>query len=110
MGDITKLPKWAQQELNKANNAAIYWKGQYLSITGEKETSIKIHGNLGLENADSYLPSGSNISFKLKKDDRATRAIDISIVQETLRIYGDDMVVLPRSSNSIYIKQFRIDL
>lgn len=107
MGDITKLPKWAQEEISKLESDVKYWQTKYKTFDGQMKTRIQVDGRFN-KDTDTYLPEHSTVSFKLKEDDVPFRAIDVTIVKGVLRIYADDMVVLPVASNSIYIKQARL--
>ena len=83
-------------------------KEKYQALAGEVKTQIQVDGRFN-ENAEVYLPDHSTVSFRLTDDTPNFKAIDVSIVKGALRIYADDMVVLPVASNSIYIKQARYD-
>lgn len=94
---IEKLPKWAQQEINRLTNENESLKNKLASFNGEAETNTFIRS--GRDKIP--LPKNSRISFEI-----GLSSFDIIIDGDLLNVHhsGDGkLVVMPCVSNVVNI-------
>ena len=100
-GDITKLPKWAQAEIER--------------LTRDLESAYaKL--NVGPEDSDTFAdpysearqPLGKGTSIVFEFGEGHGKRINARLEGETLVVQGgDSLIVQPRASNSIYLRTER---
>lgn len=97
-GDVTKLPKWAQSEICRLERdlATAYEK-----LTAGPEDSNTFADPYG----EAERPLGDSPNIVFKWGDRHTERITVRLEGESLSIQGGDQIMVhPRASNSVYIK------
>lgn len=99
MNDITKLPKWAQTEIERLQADLDYYR-EKLRQVGDGDTEVWVRSHAIGEHEP--LPRGTHIIFKLPNG-----GTEVSAVGETLELYGrsgGSLAVLPRSSNVAWVR------
>jgi len=92
-----KLPKFAQNEINKLRNDLTWTEKKMDEMLSVEPSNVQISEYPKNKN----LPKNSQIRFNFKNG----TYIEIRIVEEQLRVHGNDSVkVLPRASNSLYME------
>lgn len=97
MNDITKLPKWAQREIERLAANVAYWEAIATAGPETSNTKVRRHGG------DTYLGDSPRIEFML--DDGTT--IEAHTTGGGLRVsssMGRGINVLPQASNSILVE------
>lgn len=98
MGDISKLPKWAQRRISTLESNVSYWRDQVESaISGDTNVFMDTAGKrigLPMDTCIIFIIEGGEIRANV-----TTRGL--SIHGETFRIA--DMFISPESSNSVKI-------
>lgn len=98
--DISKLPKWAQDQINWRNNEIKRLKQEMQQLLGAEVTNITYRE--GIRN-DIPLPADKTISFYPTVFDRERR-IDVRIDQEGIYIMTQRrMIIQPEASNTARI-------
>ena len=102
-GDISKLPKWAQRDIQVLEANLRSARRKLKEIAGEGETEVYLQQHM--EN-DIPLPAGSQIRFMVpgrgQPNDR--HHIDARVEGDGLRLYGSRCVeIRPGSANNILI-------
>lgn len=100
MGDVNKLPRWAQNRIEKLEADVAYWEGRVVEAeTGETNTF------LGDWPVNKGLPNDSRIVFNLPGGQ-----VDVQIKDDHLRVMargGGSLEIQPHVSNVIHIKTGR---
>ncbi len=102
--DLSKLPKWAQQKIQKLRADVIWWKGKFeATLGGEGSTGVAVRTADGL----MPLPEGTEVVFAVGERDGADDPY-FQKVSFRLDEYGDIKVCandralafIPSSSNA----------
>jgi hypothetical protein len=94
---MEKLPKWAQREFNKLTAELRRYDELIKCDDKPSDTTFRPPLNLSFKN----IPSGSTVRFHLADDDY----IDVLVIDGIVRVYASKVLaLLPRASNSIYMK------
>ena len=110
VNDITKLPKWAQAKIYKLEQDLNSAKELIETFNGKKS---RVYCQRWLEDSNFYLGDTETISFDLGEE-KQRRRYDSDIVSvryspenwfgfPAIRVSSDDIIVMPGSSNTIYI-------
>jgi len=98
MGNIAKLPKWAQIELNRLEGNVAYWKAKAYQISGTEATDTTVRMSHG--NDDLLLPKGSTVKFQTDGG-----RFEIKTADEGIEIFGQrGLSVHPVVSNHVTLK------
>jgi hypothetical protein len=99
--DITTLPRWARQRIERLTGEVEHWKAKALSASSPDKTNITI--NDGLD--ERGLPPDSRVRFRL-----ARTAIEVGLRPAStgpvleVRSLDGSLAVFPQVSNVIYVK------
>ena len=101
MSDISKLPKWAQKELEKLRRDLASCQATLRQFEGKEESNVYIVNGCAL----SPLPADSTIEFHISK---GKVKFHINHKADTLEVYcfsnEGHMVLKPHFSNTFSIK------
>lgn len=105
MNDITKLPKWAQQEITRAREEVTQMHCDVSAVVGGTPSAIEVDPHRTYRHADlprMFLPEHYAIRFALP----GGGLIECQIVDGAVRVWGHgdasgDFIVRPISSNVI---------
>lgn len=96
MGDRSRLPKWAQQEMERLENDAKAWKEQVQGAkAGLTDTLLRYRPE-----PDRGLPMGSTMVFKTLGGEIEARMKDGSL---EVRALGGSLVLEPYTSNVVHL-------
>lgn len=99
-----KLPKYAQNEINRLRNDVEYYKKKVNQIEGKEETNVYLVE--GLLSDARPLPKNSHIMFVVNPDEKIFQRIQISIKMNRIEVSGDRTLrIEPRTSNAVHIFQ-----
>jgi hypothetical protein len=108
--DPSKLPKWAQDEMERLRRDVTYWKAkahEYLHAEQDPSTTDTAVRGFGLEK-DRGLPVGTCIAFKLASKryrDALGNFAHVQVKDGALEINtGRSMVIIPHVTNVIRIR------
>lgn len=97
----SKLPRWAQMEIDKLKSDCVYYKERAEQIAGDKETNVSI--DHGLDHLIP-LPHNSRIRFNIDDD----QYVIVKHDKDRLEVYNSlgnkSMVIKPNASNIFYIQ------
>ena len=105
-GDITKLPKWAQQEIKRLNQDLAYYRSKLQVGPDDSNTFADPY-------SDARRPLGhdTTIEFVLTNGHKIRARLDRNSVNglyDRLYVSGDDgIAVFPNASNSVEIQSIR---
>jgi hypothetical protein len=102
MKDISKLPKWAQDEITSLTDRVEVLKGKLEYVTGLSDTNTFIMDGIN----KIPLPKNSVIDFRI--GDNQQNKVSVYIRKEGVIDINTDardgsMVIMPRAANSFYI-------
>jgi len=102
MKDISKLPKWAQDEITSLTNKVEFLQERLKEVTGVKDTNTFIMDGIN----KIPLPKNSVIDFRV--GDKQQNKVSVYIRREGVIDINTDardgsMVIMPRAANSFYI-------
>jgi hypothetical protein len=101
MGDITKLPRWAQDEIERLTREALSWKGQALAASsaggGMTDTVLRRRPE-----PDRGLPMGATVAFKGISGEVEVR-MECGGGRVELRAPNGSLVVEPFTSNVVVV-------
>ncbi len=103
--DISKLPKWAEQEINSLRANVEYWKGMVTSCE-KGETNIYAEVAHVGEAAPIYLPDRTSIYFRFGKHSHINVWMRDGWITVNGSI-GSGILVKPDASNQIMIRPER---
>lgn len=103
---IDKLPKWAQQHLKAMSNRLARADRQLEALSSVEPTGVSWSSGNDLEKP---LPRSAQVTFQTEDDCGRKKPIVCYLLKMAggvvLNVEGDDdMIVMPRSSNLVYIK------
>jgi len=99
-----KLPKYAQNEINKLRNDVEYYKKKVNQIEGKEETNVYLTEGR-IDNARP-LPKNSQVMFVIKPEEKLYQQIEVRIREGRLEVSGyRTLRIEPRASNVIHIFQ-----
>lgn len=108
--DTNKLPKWAQDEMERLRRDVTYWKAkahEYLHAEQDPSTTDTAVRGFGLEK-DRGLPIGTSVAFRLSSRTRPKdwgNFAHVQIKDGALEINtGRSMVIIPHVTNVIRIR------
>lgn len=98
MNDVTKLPKWAQREIERLGRDVEYWKAKATAGPDNSDTFIAQHP------VDTPLGDSPRIRFVLPNGGR----IEAHIVEDHLQVRSEGssgaLHVVPSAANSIRLR------
>ena len=98
MGDITKLPKWAQIEINRLEGNVAHWKAKAYQVSGAEATDTTARMSYGDE--DILLPKGCTVTFQTDRG-----CFNVSTNEDGVDVYGDSALsVRPCVTNHITLR------
>ena len=98
---LKKLPIWAQNEFNALTANIELYKRQLAEINGELDTNTFMSEGLN----ERPLPKDSHINFRVGYNNVSVYIMkDGTININTDSRTGHEVVILPRASNSFYLK------
>lgn len=97
--DITKLPKWAQNEISRLNANVEYFKEQVRS-TEHEDTDTRIRH---WEEPNQHLPNGARVEFKDKDGEWITVYVDSDGRVQVMSGSSHYLAVYPRSANGVQL-------
>jgi hypothetical protein len=99
--DVSRLPQWAQHEINRLTRDVEYWKSK--ATEGPEDSRVHVVYRTGTRPLDSY----AQIAFRWP-DEQAFRGyhqITAVIEDDALRIVGDgSILVQPWAANVIKVR------
>jgi len=104
--DISKLPKWAEQEILLLTSNLEYYKNKAKEIKGEKKTDTYLSQGI---NEPLPLPNNSHVIFVINSSRSiTTQQIQVRVVDNGIEISGcDRLVIKPHASNTCRIESKR---
>ncbi len=97
--EINKLPKWAQNRINKIQSDIKYYSDKADEVAGEKETNVFINRYPN----PLPLPKDSDIKFQFKEG-VITCKIKNGCLDIHANVYNVRLAILPQVTNAITIK------
>lgn len=119
--DVSKLPKWAQTELNRLKNDLTATQEALETALGKVQSPIEIDPYFGDYSSEktkrprAYIPARECIRFRLNDD----QYIDVTLRDHGLHVSGgsigsgDELVIRPQASNLFHVNfapRFRLDI
>ena len=100
-GDRAKLPKWAQQELQRLEQDLAHAEEKLAAGPEDSNTFADPY-------ADAARPLGRDTTVEFRFGPETSEKIQVRIDGDKLYVYGgDSLAIAPRSSNAIYVKAER---
>lgn len=105
--DITKLPKWAQDEIARLRSDLAYTEKRLTAVTGERPTNIEVDSFGAMTGKQrKFLDNHSRLKFILKNGSEVH--VSLSGDGKHIEIYGHGgagaLAVYPRAANSVHLK------
>jgi hypothetical protein len=108
--DVTKLPQWAQRQLDAAESSAEYWRTK-ARLAESGDTEVFIRSNTRFASDALGLPPESTIQFMLRNQDgEDIGRFDVRIKDGLLEVTGvgermsDQLRTLHHSSNIMFVE------
>lgn len=105
MGDRSKLPKWAQEEMKdlEANLATLEARMREVFSDFGDGTNTVVHGNYG--ESDIGLPNNAQVSYLLG-DHEIRAGVRRGIYEDHLEIYSTSgpIVIEPQVANVVHVR------
>lgn len=101
MGDVSKLPKWAQWEIERLSRDLEYQTEKARTFFGGEKSRVRLeHFPQPLE--ECFIPSNTSVAFQL-----ADGWVRCHLDQDgTLCVSGDDAISLrPRAANLVWVRR-----
>ena len=98
---ISRLPKWAQNEVSRLRADVEYYKKQLAAVVGETKTIIEVDPPYSREDHPrKYLPERAQIEFTLPSG-----KITVSLRDSLVHLYTDHgrIALYPVASNVAYV-------
>lgn len=99
VGDITSLPKWAQQEFARVNMRLQEAEAANVILQGEYPKS---RVQVGFD--EVYLPDNRSIYFRTGENEHEKIGVRVKDGKLDINGYGGRIAILPTSSNSAEIE------
>jgi hypothetical protein len=102
--DITKLPKWAQQEIERLENSVEYHKGRLAESIPQGEGASDTIVYMGYGEEHVGLPNGTPIRFQT-----GDGVVEARVKGDTVEIHtvGGSIGIFPHVSNVVGVKVIR---
>lgn len=100
MNDRSKLPKWAQQELDRLDNAVEYHKSRLAESLGEGPEVSDTQVHMGYQEPKAGLPNGTPIHFKLSYGKVEARVNDGKL---EISSPNGSLAVFPHVTNEVQV-------
>lgn len=102
--DTTKLPKWAQQEIDRLERNVEYWKARATAGPNNSNTFVRNSHH----DDDTPLGAGPIVRFFPGPGRGWADVVEVNIVGDQVRVCGGDLLgIFPSSSNSFTVKPMR---
>jgi hypothetical protein len=108
MGDISKLPKWAQDEFAALANENQKLRDQLeKQIKTQKKTRVSVPYVYGLKRDSGYYLDDDMVRFQHGDTDR--EYVDVRLRQERGKLLveimaGDTLEIMPRAGNCVWLR------
>lgn len=102
MNDRSKLPKWAQQELDRLDSAVEYHKSRLAESLGQGAESSDTEVYMGYKEKPVGLPDGTPVHFKLSYGRVGVRVKDGKLEVSGLGV-GGGLAIFPHVSNLVNV-------
>lgn len=100
MNDKSKLPKWAQQEMERLENSAEYHKARLRESLGDNDQVSDTQIYMGYQEDLVGLPSGTPIRFKLSYG-----KVEVRVNEGRLEVTGVNgaLSIFPHVTNVVQV-------
>lgn len=104
MHDRSKLPRWAQSELEVLAADVAYWKGKANAGPDDSDTFV-----MHADDDDQPLGRQPVVRFQVSGANRLRDSIQVYVDGDSIRVRGGDTIqVEPQASNVVRIRQERL--